>query len=454
MINSKTKKLNKFFNPKSVAIIGASDEIKTVGLGLVKNISLFKGDVFYVNPFDKKIANQESFAKITDIKKNIDLVIIAVPAKIVLEIVKDCCEKKVGGLVIISSGFAEAGEEGKKIQNKIVELVSRAGIPLIGPNCLGIISTQNNLNASFAPLHPKTGNITFLSQSGSIIDAVLDKSADENFGFSKIVSYGNEADVSLVDFLEYFQNDKQTKVIGIYLESIKDGQKFMTIAKKVSKIKPIVIIKSGKTISGQKAATTHTGALSTDYEIYKAAFKQAGIIQTESLQDFFDKLKALCFQPVAENGFGIITNGGGLGVLAADFCEEMGIILPEISKKSIISLDKDVRLKLLPTKKNPLDLMGDALPERYKIAIKTMLGQDNIKGLLVMQAIQIMTDPMENAKIIVELHKQFPNKPIVSCFVGKKLAQEAIDYLEKNKIPNYNDPKRAIQAISSLIIKK
>lgn len=454
MINQKFKKLNKFFNPKSIAIIGASDEAKTVGAGLVKNIALFKGDIFYVNPYDKKIANKESFAKITDIKKNIDLAIIAVPAKIVLEIIKDCCQKKVGSIVVVSSGFAESGEQGKKIQDKISALVFEAQIPLIGPNCLGIISTQNNLNASFAPLHPKPGNIAFLSQSGSIIDAVLDKSADENFGFSKIISYGNEADVSLADFLEYFEKDKQTKAIGIYLEAIKDGQKFMAIAKKVSKTKPIVVIKAGKTISGQKAATTHTGSLSTDYEIYKTAFKQAGIIQAESLQDFFDKLKALCFQPLTNNGFGIITNGGGLGVLATDFCEDFGINLPEISAKSIIGLEKDIRLKLLPAKKNPLDLMGDALPERYEIAIKTILQQENIKGLLIMQAIQIMTDPMENAKIIVKLQKQFPFKPIISCFVGKKMVQEAIDYLEKNKIPNYDDPKRAIQAISSLIIKK
>jgi acetyltransferase len=411
-------------------------------LGIIKNLALGEKErkIFYVNPFKKEVLGVECYSKISAIKEKIDLAIIAIPAAGVLEVIQECIIKKVGGVVVITGNFGESGEEGKKLEQKIKKAIENTDIPLIGPNCLGILNPSSSLSASFAPLMPKPGNIAFLSQSGAMVDAVLDKAAEENFGFSKIVSYGNELDIQLDELLEYLKNDQETKTIAVYLEAIKDGPGFMKIAKEISKIKPVVAIKAGKSEAGQKAALTHTGSLSTDYQIYKTAFKQTGIIQVDSLNDLTDAVKVLSFQPRCQNGIGIITNGGGLGVLATDFCEESGILMPQPNEQTVAKLNKAESLKMCNLKRNPLDLLGDALPNRYEAAIEAMLSQSDIKGLLVIQGMQIMTQPFENAKIIVRLSRHFPNKPIVCCFAGQVLVREAVNFLEKNNIPNLVSP--------------
>jgi acetyltransferase len=455
MRSLKIKNLNKVFNPKTVAIIGATEREQSVGLGIIKNLALGEDErkIFYVNPFKKEVLGIECYPKVSAIKQAVDLAVIAIPADSVLEVIQECIIKKVGGIIVITGNFGESGEEGKKLEEKIKKAIENTDIPLIGPNCLGILNPSVKLSASFAPLMPKIGNIAFLSQSGAMVDAVLDKAARENFGFSKIVSYGNELDMQLDELLEYLKNDRETKTIAVYLEAIKDGPGFMKIAKEISKVKPVVAIKAGKGVAGQKAALTHTGALSTDYEIYKAVFKQAGIIQADSLDDLTDAVKALSFQPRCQNGIGIITNGGGLGVLATDFCEASGILMPLPSEKTLKELSKTESLRMCNLKRNPLDLLGDALPDRYEAAIEAMLSQPDIKGLLVIQGMQIMTQPLENAKIIVRLSRHFPHKPIVCCFAGQVLVEEAVSFLEKNKIPNYSDPEHAVKALNNLIIR-
>jgi acetyltransferase len=451
----KLKKINYIFDPKSIAVVGASDKELTVGNGLIKNLeSEGKRKLFYVNPNDNEVLGRETYKKITDIKSKIDLVIIIVHASLIPDIVKECCTKKVGSILVISNGFSEAGEEGKKLEEEIVALTVKADIPLVGPNCLGIINTWADLNASFSPVNPPKGNIALLSQSGSMVDAILDISAEENFGFSKIVSYGNEADLTLEDFLHYLKSDRETKVIALYFEAIKNGKEFMETVKEVSRYKPIVAIKAGKGTKGKKAATTHTGALSTDYEIYKTALKQSGAIQVDTLEEMLDAIEVLSFQPRCENNIAIITNGGGLGVLATDYCEEMGINLPELREKTVQSMEKEESMEKVATKRNPLDIIGDAVSARYEAGIRSLLEQEDIAGLLIMQSMQIMTEPLENAKIIVELNKKFPEKTMVCCFAGKKLVAEAIEYLEKNKIPNYADPYRAVKALNNLIKRK
>ncbi len=451
----KIKKINYIFNPKSIAVVGASDKELTVGNGLIKNLeSEGERKLFYVNPNDNEVLGRETYKKISHIKSKIDLVIIIVHAGLIPQIIKECCAKKVGGILVISNGFSEAGEEGKKLEKEITTMASKADIPLIGPNCLGVINTWADLNASFSPINPQKGDIALLSQSGSMVDAILDISAEESFGFSKVISYGNEADLTLEDFLLYLKNDKETKVIALYFEAIKNGQGFMEAVREVSKYKPVVAIKAGKGAQGQKAATTHTGALSTDYEIYKAALKQSGAIQVDSLEEMLDVIEVLDFQPRCENNIAIITNGGGLGVLATDYCEEMKINLPELENKTIRLMEKEESMEKVLTKRNPLDIIGDAVSARYEAGIRSLLEQENISGLLIMQSMQIMTEPLENAKIIVELNKKFPKKAIVCCFAGKKLVAEAIEYLEKNKIPNYADPYRAVNALNNLIKRK
>ncbi|MDD5752998.1 MAG: CoA-binding protein [Candidatus Pacebacteria bacterium] len=442
--------LDNIFNAQNIAIIGASEEPKTVGAGLVKNLFNSGKNIYCVNPFQDKIFGIKTFDKISNISEKIDLAIIAVPAKIVLEIVEDCVKKKVKGIIIISSGFGETGEQGKELEQRIKEVADKAKIPLIGPNCLGIINLNKGLNASFAPIQPQKGNIALLSQSGALIDALIDKNTKDDLGFSKIISYGNEAQVDLSQMLLYLKKDKDTNVILLYLEGVKNGKEFFSVAKEVAKEKPIVVLKSGKSKSGEKAISTHTGSLAGEYEVYRAVFKQTGLIEVDSIEEFLDIGKALAFQKRFKNGIGIITNGGGLGVLAADYCEKLGVEIKELNKETIEKLDKD--LEKVSIKRNPLDVLGDASPERYEVAIRNLLEQKDINALVVIQAMQIMTEAEKNAKIIVELKNKFPSKTIICCFVGNVLIEKAVNYLEDNKIPNYSDPKRAIRVIKSLII--
>jgi len=444
--------LSRIFNPKSIAVIGATPKPGSVGLGLFKNV--IKGmklrKIYAINPFKKKVLGFKCLPLINSVREKVDLAIIAVPAAIVPKVVKECCEKKVGGIIIISSGFAEIGEKGRILQEKIIKMVRRAKIPLIGPNVLGIIRPSINLNASFAPASPRKGGIAFVSQSGALIDSIIDKNLLENYGFSTLISYGNEADLSLCDFLLWLDKDKETKVIAIYLEGIKNGRRFFEIAKRIRK--PIIAIKAGRLAIAKKAAMTHTASLAGDYKIFKALFKQTGIIKADTIQDLFDIAKALSWQPKSKNGIGVITNGGGCAVLAADYFNEFGIKLPELISKTLKKLKKSRIMHPACSFRNPLDIVGDALSSRYKVAIEALLEQENIYGLLIVQTLQIMTEVKKNAKIIIEAKRKWPKKPIVCAFLGGKFTQKGVKILEKNKIPNYQDLKQAVLALRYLVL--
>jgi len=444
------KNLDKIFNPKSVAIIGASSKEKTVGFGLVKNILMGKDlrKTFFININQKDILDNKTFGKISDIQEEIDLAVIAVPAQFVSDVISQCCEKKVGGIIVVSAGFSEMGEEGKNRQKEILEKVREAGIPMLGPNCLGIIRTKNKLNASFAPITPIEGNVAFISQSGALLDVIIDEV--EKLGASSVVSLGNEADINLTDFLEWFATDDETKVLALYVEGISDGKKFMEVAKKITKVKPIIIIKAGKFAAGKKAVQSHTGSLAGDYETYRAVFKQVGIIEVDSIEELIYSSKALSWQPKCANSFAIITNGGGCGIMAADYCKVKGIELSKLSKETIDKISSSPEMSPLWSKSNPVDVIGDASPARYRAAIEAVLGQKNVGGAIVIQTPQIMTDPVENAKMIIEAKKLFPEKPIICFFLGGKMSYEAIELLENNHIPNFSDLKDGITAIKSL----
>jgi acetyltransferase len=449
------KNLEKIFNPKTVALIGATARHGSVGFGILNNLMQGnkKRKIFPVNPYEKKVLGEDCFSSVKSIKEDIDLAVIAVPAKVVPEVVKESIEKKVGGIIIISAGFAEDGEEGKALQKEVMEMIAESDIPLVGPNCLGILRPSLNLNASFAPITPKKGGVAFLSQSGALIDSVIDGNSIVNYGFSTIVSYGNEADLDVSDFLDYLKNDSETKVVAIYLEGLRDGRKFMKVAKDVSKLKPVLILKAGKTESGKKAALSHTASLAGSHQIYSAAFKQAGVTEVESLEELFDLAKALSWQPRCKNGIAVITNGGGAGVLATDYFEQYGIKMPKLSAATISRLKESKIMNAAFVPSNPLDIIGDALSDRYELAISSLLDQKDISGLLVIQTLQIMTDPEKNAKIIIEAKKKWKGKPMVAAFLGGALTMSAIELLEGNDIPNYSDLKRAASAIKSLIIK-
>jgi acetyltransferase len=445
-------KLDKIFNPKSIAIIGANPREKSVGQGLMKNALLGKSKrkVFAVNPKYKKLLGVKCFPSVSSIKDNIDLAVIAVPSKIVLKVIEECCKKKVGGIIIISSGFKESGKLGEKLEESILNLVKKAGIPLIGPNCLGIIKPGNLLNATFAPSTPKTGEIAFISQSGALLDSVIDQNFEENYGFSFLASYGNGADVSLADFLELAIEDKKTEVITLYLEGISEGRGIINILSKAAAKKPLLVLKAGKTSIGRESAFSHTGSLAGDYQIYKALFKQTGAIEVETVRELFALAKALSWQEKCNNGIGIITNGGSCGVLLSDYCHENGIKLTNLSKKTLLELDKTMHPAY--SRRNPLDLIGDALFDDYQSAVELLLKQKNINGLIIAQTLQIMTDSKKNAEVIIKAQKKW-KKPIVAAFLGGLFTNKGVEILEKNKIPNYKDLKEAALAMKALIKK-
>jgi len=447
------KKINKFFNPKTIALIGATDRKGSVGLSLCKNLltGIKKRKIFFVNPFNKKVLKKKTLSSVKSIKGPVDLVVVAVPSKVVLSVIKESVEKKVGGVIIISSGFAELNKEGRVLQEKIMKILNKAQIPLLGPNCLGIVRPEINLNASFAFTTPSKGGIAFISQSGALVGSIIDRSLSEHYGFSTIISYGNEAGLDLCDFLEWLKEDKKTKVIGVYLEAIKNGKRFMKVAKAVGKSKTILILKSGKTKVGQKAAMSHTAALSSSYNIYSAAFKQAGVLEVETIEELFDSLKALSWQPKCKNEIAIIGNSGGCGVLLADYCEELGVKLAKLDKKLFEKINKSKGMDRNIIPGNPIDIFGDALSNRYEITLNNLLAQKNVQGVIIVQTLQSMTTVEKNAKIIVRIKKKWPDKSIITLFMGGKNVAKGIDILEKNKIPNYFDPKEAVLAMRALI---
>ena len=454
-------KLDKIFEPKTIALIGASHDSNSVGYGLLKNLikgcvfesqfcKPFKGNIYAINPNTSEILGLKTYKSIKDIEDDIDLAIIAIPSKIVYDIVKQCIDKKVKGIIIISAGFAEIGKKGKELQDKITETLKKAGIPLIGPNCLGIIRPRISLNASFAPSMPPEGNVAFLSQSGAIADSIIDWAITERYGFSLLVSYGNKADLDVPDFLEWLEKDENTKAITIYIEGISDGKRFMQVAKKSTK--PIIVLKAGRTKKGINAISSHTGSLAGSYHVYETAFKQSNVLIADTIEELFDTAKALAYQPVCKkNSIAIVTNGGGCGVLCADHCSEIGINVVELKESTLKKLDKTGKMHPAYSRANPLDIVGDALPERYEAAINTLLAEDYISGLIVIQTLQTMTNPEEDARIIIEASKKYPDKPILCVYMGGKYSARGARLLESNNIPDYNDLKKCAFAMKALI---
>jgi acetyltransferase len=451
-----------FFNPDSVAVIGASRRRKSAGQGIVKSLldggvfssktnKPFKGKIYPVNPKAEKILGLKCYDSVTSIKGKIDLAVIAVPAVIVPKVMHDCVTKKIKAAIIISAGFGEIGAEGKKLENNVLKIAKAGKIRIIGPNCLGIMRPSSNLNASFGPCMPKDGRIAFFSQSGALIDSVIDWSLEQNYGFSTVVSIGNKVDIGISELLEWAEKDRHTKAIALYLEGLKEGRKFMRIAKKVSKKKPIVALKAGRSATGMKAVSSHTGSLAGSYEIYKAAFKQSGVHIADNVDELFEMADALANQPPCKNNIAIVTNGGGAGVLCADYCEELGVNLAKLSKTTLAKLDKSGHMHPAYSRGNPMDLVGDALHDRYHVAIDTLMQQPDIYGMIVIQTLQTMTEPILDARAVLKARKKYPKKPIITSYMGGKYSRRAVELLEANHVPDFNVPYKAANAMKALV---
>jgi acetyltransferase len=440
--------LDKIFNPKSVAIIGASDKEASVGHAIVKNFTElgYSGRVYLVNIRKTEVLGNKTYQNIKQISEAVDLAIIATPAKTVPTIMEECGQAGVKGAIIVSAGFKETGPEGKALENKILQTKNKYGIRVVGPNCIGIIRPMNHLNATFTNKMPKPGKVAFISQSGALGSAILDWATNENIGFSNFVSVGSMIDVDFGDLVDYFGTDPQTKSILMYVEGITEARKFMSAARHFARTKPIIVVKSGKYIESAKAAASHTGSLSGEDSVYDAAFKRAGIVRVEEIEDLFNAAEVLGTQPLpAGPNLAIITNAGGLGVMATDALIAKGGKLAKLEQRTI-----DILNNALPpfwSKGNPIDILGDAGAEQYETAIKACLNDENIDGILIIFTQQAGSRAAEITRNIVELvkNKAYQNKTILTSFMGYGEVQEANNILNANNIPTYSTPENAIK---------
>jgi len=442
--------IDAIFNPNSIAVIGASAEEKKVGHAVLKNLLQgFVGKIYPINPSKNEILSLPCYPSVSVVPDKIDLAIIVIPAKAVADALRDCSKAGVKGVVVITAGFKEVGGEGVDREKEIISIVRNSGMRMVGPNCLGVMNTKIKMNASFAAEMPPEGRVAFFSQSGALGVAIIDWALENNFGFSKFVSFGNKADLNETDFLEYFAKDPDTDVILGYIEDIVDGKKFLNIAKEVTKIKPVILIKSGATEAGARAASSHTGALAGSDRAFTEAFRKTGIIRVNGIQELFDTAEMFLSKKYPKDKrLLIITNAGGPGIIAADTADKLGIKLDPMSRASIDKIAE--KLPSSASLYNPVDVIGDATSERYKVVLEQAIKDELIQGICVVLTPQAMTDVDNVADVVISSSKK-TDKPIFTTFIGGQRIKNAIKKLKENKIPNFTDPSVAINAYSKLI---
>jgi len=435
--------LDSLFYPKSVAIVGASNTPGKVGYAIVKNLidADFDGKIYPVNLKEKKIQRLKSYPSVTKIKGKVDLAIIVIPAVFVPSVVKECAKKGTKNAIIITAGFSEVGGEGKKLEEELKEIIEKNKMNVVGPNTLGIINSQNGLNASFSANFPCTGGIALVSQSGALCTAILDWARQEKIGFSKFISTGNKSFLSECSYFSYLENDPNTKAVFVYMESVKNNDAFLKAAYSLSRKKPVVLLKSGRSPEGQKAASSHTGAISGDDEIFTIACNKANVLRMNSIEGFFDMAKLLSrIKTMNKFRLAVVTNAGGPGVIAADSASNHHFPLPEFSKKTL-----DTVKEINPHAANPLDLIGDAKPLDYRTALTVLQDDPNVDIVYVLLTPQSMTDPDRVADIIVDLNKRLP---IMCSFLGGTGVSHAKRYLREHNIVEFVTPERGIKALA------
>ena len=425
-------KLDTFFVPRSVAIIGASRTPGKVGHILTKNVidSGFRGEIYLINPNANEILGLKCYPSILDAPEQIDLAIFAIPADLVLKVADECGRKGVKGLIVISAGFKETGRKGAILEEQLLELGRKFNMRIQGPNCLGIINTSASLNLSFAEGMPRRGSIGFISQSGALGTAVLDWILKEEIGFHSFVSLGNKADLDEIDFIEAMGDDEEVSVILLYIESIEEGRKFLDVVSDVVVKKPVIVLKGGTSTAGAKAAGSHTGALVGSFLVYQTAFNRTGVILAEGVEELFNFGIAFSEQPIPEaEGIAIVTNAGGPGILATDLSEKLGLMLSGLT----LETQSQLREFLPPAAAvgNPVDILGDAKADRYKHAIERVLKDNNVNAVVVILTPQAMTESFATAEAVVELRNQLSEKPIVTVFMGGRKVEEAQRLLKK-----------------------
>jgi acetyltransferase len=442
--------LDEFFQPKSVAVIGASRDPEKLGYAVLSNIQEggFPGELYPINPKAEEILGLTVYASVLDVPDPIDLAVIVIPYKFVPAVLEECGEKGIPAVVVISAGFREVSREGLERERELIEIADEYGIRLIGPNCLGVIDTDTPLNATFSAGMPPSGPIAFMSQSGALGTAVLDLAMAGRIGFSKFASLGNKADVSEIDLLEAWGPDPASNVILMYIEGLPNGQRFMEVARQVTRQKPVVAIKSGVTKSGSRAVSSHTGSLAGSEEAYKAAFSQAGVIRATSMEALFDYALGFAYQPMLKgNRIGIVTNAGGPGILATDALERSGLEIPRLNTETVEALEE--YLPGAASAANPVDVLGDALADRYDHAMRLVLDDENVDGMIVILTPQAMTEIDQTAEALGQLSRE-AEKPILACFMGEERIASGEKVLRKYGVPNYIFPERAAATLAAM----
>ncbi len=446
------KNLDSIFNAKSVAIIGASDNPEKLGNVILKNFleGGFAGKVFPVNPKHETLLGRACYPSVLGVGEKIDCAIIATPAQTVPSILKQCAKKGIKGVVILSGGFGEVGNTA--LENEIKNVCEKNEIALIGPNCLGILNPHARVDSIFMPFYkfqrPNPGSIAFVTQSGGVGSAIVDLAASYGVGISKFISYGNGTVLSEADFLEYLENDSQTKTIILYLEGAKNGRKLFETMKKVNAKKPVIVLKAGRTGKASEAARSHTGNLAGNYLAYKAAFRQAKAVEAESLEELFDFVKIFEQPFPKENKLGVMTNGGGIGVLTADAIEEEGLELAQFEKKTENSLRK-----IVPgygNVGNPLDLIADAGVEKYAAAIEAFMQDKNTDAIIIDILFQVPPIDERLLKVLIRASDD-RRKPIAVVAMGGAYTERQRRMLEGSGVPTYNNPLAAVKALRKLI---
>ena len=441
-------------NPRSIAVVGATNRPGSVGLAVFRNLlgAGFGGVLYPVNPKAKSVRSVKAYPKLMDIPDEVDLAVIIVPADIVCPILEEAGRKGVKGAIVITAGFREVGGRGVELESHLKQTAARYHIRLVGPNCLGVINNNQNvrMNASFATKMPKAGNIAFISQSGALCTAVLDYAEGRNIGFSKFVSFGNKADVNEIDLLDYLKDDGDTDVILMYLEQITNGRQFLETARQITwqTRKPMLAIKSGRSAEGARAAASHTGSLVGSDSAYDAIFYQSGILRVEGVNELFNHAAAFSSQPIPKgNRIAIVTNAGGPGIMATDAAVRHNLKIADLSEQT----KQKLKQQLPPTAavRNPVDVIGDATSERYKTAIRLALMDENVDGAIVILSPQAMTDILETAQIVPHVAKDV-KKPVLCSFMGIVDVSEGIGYLERHGIPNYAFPEAAVRSMAAM----
>lgn len=452
-----TASLRPIFKPRSVAVVGASRDLSSIGYRILEAliINRFEGPVYPVNPMACVVGSMRAYPSVRELPEAVDLAVIAVPCEKVLEVVDECAERGVRALVVITAGFAEVGGEGRELQQKLIEKVRGYGMRMVGPNCLGVVNTdpEVRLNASFSPVFPPRGRVAMSSQSGALGIAILELARQRRLGLSTFISVGNKADVSGNDLIQYWEEDEQTRIILLYLESFGNPRRFARIARRASQKKPIVCVKAGRTLAGRRAAGSHTAALAASDVAVDALFRQTGVIRAETLGEMFDVAVLLDSQPLPPGRrVAIVTNAGGPGILCADSCEASGLVVPELAAET-----KRRLASFLPPSAslaNPVDMIASASPDQFRRAVETVLGTEEVDALIVIFIPVGTVDPEEVAAAIREgvnagRRNGGSGKPVLACLMAEE-AHGLKFVLDGERIPSYPFPEEAGRALGKV----